>query len=489
MKNIFRLYNIFLLLLILFFIGVNYIYNKEEISFNKTNLQRLTDRTNYINQYFSINKAFIFSLKNTFLNNLQINDLSHPAYNEINEKEDSYNILCVLDNIQSTLNGVGKLENIDIETVHELQSALFLKPLFKTILNSKHNIQWVYYTSVKNFMYIAPLNEIWTKEFLINQYKKEFWTQAIPSNNPAEELVLTKLYDDGAGKGYMTTLSLPISNNGKFIGILSIDIALKVLNNMINQHDLPGSVYLVNEDDEIIASNQKFELNEVLNTDNTTLNLSLFDDMINLVYIEDNKEKIVSIFKESLSQIFLLIFVLSIIYMLCYLIILIKKVENLANKDSLTSLLNRRAMRNESKKQLNTANRYNQNISLLLLDIDLFKNVNDTYGHHVGDITIKEISKILSNNTRESDLVSRYGGEEFLIMLSNSDIKSAYSLAERIRKEISKVTIENNIDLKITVSIGCTEYIKEEKLDSFIKRADVLLYKAKDKGRNQTVKG
>jgi len=487
LKNTFKLYYIFLFLLILFFLGLNYIYKKEEIKFNKNNLQKLTDKAKYVNEYFSINKAFILSLKNTLINNLQIDELSHPAFNEIKEKKDAYHILCVLDNIQSTLNGAGKLEEIDLDTVKELHSVLYLKPLFKTILNSKHDIEWVYYTSAKNFIYLAPSNQVWGKEFLTSLYKKEFWTEAIPYNNPTGELILTKLYEDAAGKGYMTTLSLPINNN-KFMGILSIDIGTKTLNKMIVHNELIGTVYLVNKEDEIIASNKKFELNDTLTNTNRTLELSIFDDMIKLIYIQNKKEKILSILYNSLSQILLLVFILFIIYMLYYLFILIRKLEILANKDSLTSLLNRRAMRNESNKLLNMANRYDQNISILLLDIDLFKKVNDTYGHHIGDITIKEISKVLRKNTRESDLASRYGGEEFLIILSNSDIKSAYSLAERIRKEISMIRIKN-IDLKITISIGCTQYKKDERLDNFINRADLLLYKAKEEGRNRTVKG
>ncbi len=488
MKNIFRLFNIFILLLIVLFIGLNYIYIKEETNFNKNKLQKLTDKTKYINEYFSINKAFIFSLKDILTNNLQINELSHPAYSEIKEKEDTYNILCVLDNIESSLSGIGKLEELDLDIVQELHSVLYLKPLFKTILNSMHDIQWVYYTSAKNFLYIAPSNEVWKKDFLTNIYKKESWTEASPSNNPANELILTKLYQDSAGKGYLATLSLPIVNNEQFMGVLSIDIGLKTLNSMIHQDNLSGELYLVNEDNEIIASSENFKLNDVLEQNNTTFELSIFNDMIKLVYIENHKEKTISIIKNSLVQVLLLIFILSIIYMLCYLIILNRKVEKLANRDSLSSLLNRRAMRRESEKLVNIANRYNQDISLLLLDIDLFKNVNDTYGHHIGDLTIKEVAKILSKNTRESDLVSRYGGEEFLIMLSNSNSKSAYSLAERIRKEISNLSIENT-DLKITISIGCTEYKKEEELDSFINRVDLLLYKAKDQGRNQTVEG
>jgi diguanylate cyclase (GGDEF)-like protein len=85
-------------------------------------------------------------------------------------------------------------------------------------------------------------------------------------------------------------------------------------------------------------------------------------------------------------------------------------------------------------------------------------------------------------------LVSRHGGEEFLILLNNTNSNDAFLLAERIRKEISNLKIRN-VEFPITISIGCTQYLKDESLDSFINRADVLLYKAKDEGRNQTIKG
>jgi len=488
LKNLFKLYNVFILLLVLLFVGLNYIYKKEEINFNKIKLQKLTNNAKKINQYFSLNKAFIFSLRDILTNNLQINELSHPSYNEINEKEDTYHILCVLDNIESSLNGIGNIQEIDLDTVHEIHSVLYLKPLFKTILNSNHDIKWVYYTSAKNFIYIAPSKEVWKKEFLTNIYKKEFWIDTIPSNNLGKELILTKLYKDPAGKGYLTTLSLPVMNANKFMGTLSIDIGVETLNKMLNNDILKASTYLVNENNLIIASNNFFGIDDVLSPNANTIELSIFDDKLKLIYVENKKEKIVSIIKNSIAQVLLLIFILFIIYILCYLLILNKKVKKLANRDSLTSLLNRRAMRIESKKLLNIANRYNQDTSLLLLDIDLFKNVNDTYGHNLGDVTIKEVARVLSKNARESDLVSRYGGEEFLIMLSNSNINSAYTLAERIRKEISELKI-GDTNLKITISIGCTEYKRDEKLDSFINRVDLLLYKAKDQGRNQTIKG
>ena len=489
MKKIFKLYNIFLFLLITFFVGLTFIYEKEENNLRLSTLNKIQTQSKYINEYFTINKAFILSLKNTLISNLNIPDLVHPAFVEIKNKKQkgTYNILCNIDNIKSTLNGLGSLSNIDIDTVQELNSVLYLNPLFKTILNSKHDIQWVYYTSAKQFMYIAPSNDIWDKDFLKYLYTKEFWTEAIPSNNPSGELVLTKIYDDGAGKGFMTTLSLPIFFDEEFKGILSIDMSLSTLNKMINNIKLPGEIYLVNEDDLIISSNQVFKLDESLVQNNSTLSLELFDNRLKLVYIEDKKDKIFTILINTLPVVMLLLFSLIIVYILIHQFILIKKIKVIANKDFLTSLLNRRSMIKETTKQLGIANRYNQNVSLLLIDIDFFKKVNDTFGHQTGDTAIKEISKVLCKNVRESDLVSRYGGEEFLILLYNTDLESAYLLAERIRKEIAGLKIKG-ISFPLTISIGCTEYKKEESLDNFISRADFLLYEAKKKGRNQTVK-
>ena len=144
-------------------------------------------------------------------------------------------------------------------------------------------------------------------------------------------------------------------------------------------------------------------------------------------------------------------------------------------------------MLRESTKQINIVNRYNQDSSLLLIDIDFSKRVNDTFGHQVGNIAIQEIPRILSKEVRESDLVFRYVEEEFLILFYNKNTQDAYLLSERIRKEISNLKI-SDITFPITISVGCTDYRKNESVDDFINRADSLLHKAKDSGRNQTVK-
>lgn len=159
-----------------------------------------------------------------------------------------------------------------------------------------------------------------------------------------------------------------------------------------------------------------------------------------------------------------------------------------ATTDVLSGLYNRRYFYNISKQYYLTANKYNQELSVLMIDIDTFKNINDTYGHTVGDKIIESSAKILTKVTRNSDIVARYGGEEFIILLTETGIDNAEELAERIR-----VTIENNhivLDsgevVHITVSIGVTQLnnTKDKNIEMTIKRCDNALYESKNKGRN-----
>ncbi|MFT5453188.1 MAG: diguanylate cyclase (GGDEF)-like protein, partial [Enterobacterales bacterium] len=166
--------------------------------------------------------------------------------------------------------------------------------------------------------------------------------------------------------------------------------------------------------------------------------------------------------------------------------ILVTRVETLANTDPLTSLLNRRAMENAVLPLLSLNKRYEQKLCFILADIDYFKKVNDTYGHTVGDEVLVNLTSILNSCLRSSDLLSRHGGEEFLIVLPQTELDSGYLLAERIRTSIEN-TRTGDEKIAVTISLGCVEIQGEEGFDSAITRADKMLYKAKSDGRNQTV--
>ena len=164
-----------------------------------------------------------------------------------------------------------------------------------------------------------------------------------------------------------------------------------------------------------------------------------------------------------------------------------KKLQWYAQIDSLTGLLNRGSLFSQGEKLFAEASKAKRGLCVILLDIDNFKKVNDTYGHQVGDETLKAISLVLKTHSRKADLVSRYGGEEFLICLANTKIDEAYILAERIRIDVTKLKIKK-ITSPITISIGCAEYKKSENFEKTIDRADKLLYEAKANGKNQTKK-
>jgi diguanylate cyclase (GGDEF)-like protein len=168
-------------------------------------------------------------------------------------------------------------------------------------------------------------------------------------------------------------------------------------------------------------------------------------------------------------------------------IINIIKLKNVAEKkaitDKLTGLFNRSIIDTLIQVEIERAKRNNKPISILLFDIDHFKKINDTYGHDKGDYALKTIAEIARRTLRKSDYIIRWGGEEFLVILPETDLDGATKVAEKIRSNIENYNFK---DIgKVTVSIGVTTLQIGEPLDNAIKRADEALYAAKNKGRNR----
>lgn len=164
-----------------------------------------------------------------------------------------------------------------------------------------------------------------------------------------------------------------------------------------------------------------------------------------------------------------------------------EKLERLATFDSLTGLYNRRATLGKLRELINLANRYKEDFSLIMLDIDHFKTVNDRYGHLTGDGALEEIATLIRRNIRDTDIVGRYGGEEFIIILPKTTLASSWVVAERLRSIIEKAQMKDSAGnvFAITVSQGLAGWERGEDADSLISRADEALYKAKEKGRNR----
>jgi len=167
------------------------------------------------------------------------------------------------------------------------------------------------------------------------------------------------------------------------------------------------------------------------------------------------------------------------------------KLAELSTTDALTGVRNRRYFDQMLEREFNRARREREQLSILMLDIDFFKRVNDDYGHQVGDDALRQVSKVLRKIIhRTTDLIARYGGEEFAIILPNTDVSGAYLVAEKIRENIAEQKLKaDGIEFSISVSIGLMgdEPSSGDSSDYWLKEADDALYKAKDEGRNKVV--
>jgi len=158
--------------------------------------------------------------------------------------------------------------------------------------------------------------------------------------------------------------------------------------------------------------------------------------------------------------------------------------------DPLTLLGNRAALDNALHRELQLADRYKQELSLLMIDVDHFKLINDQHGHARGDEVLQAIARTIAHVCRESDISFRFGGEEFVVLLSKTNDTGAEIIAERLRAEVSKIDLnQNGKRIQPTISIGISTHTAEQKehIDQLFERADKALYEAKQSGRNRVV--
>lgn len=158
--------------------------------------------------------------------------------------------------------------------------------------------------------------------------------------------------------------------------------------------------------------------------------------------------------------------------------------------DHLTGLYNRKYMDIKMAEEIERFKRIGTPFCVMMADIDYFKNVNDNYGHLIGDQVLKHLSKTIQDTIRKTDFAFRYGGEEFLIMLVNADVRNAQHVAEQIRKKLETVNFSlKDKSFNVTASFGISAFERDDTIESVIKRSDDRLYKAKQTGRNKVVTG
>ncbi len=167
-----------------------------------------------------------------------------------------------------------------------------------------------------------------------------------------------------------------------------------------------------------------------------------------------------------------------------------RKLEKMATTDKLTGIFNRQVFDVIFTQMLHDVKRKEHDLSVILFDIDYFKKVNDQYGHLAGDAVLKKIVQLTQETVRASDVLCRWGGEEFLILLKECNLDGAFFIAEKIRDTVSRTPIEYKKEkIFTTISSGVAQYVSSEKEDILLSRVDTLLYRAKENGRNRSERG
>lgn len=395
----------------------------------------------------------------------------------------------------------GVLASLDAETLREIRAALRLSLTPYRDDAGMPRYVWFYYTSARQFIYIAPKvapeRFVWHPEL----YELPYWTSAIPENNPVRKVVMSRLYEDSAGMGHVITVSAPVWLDQVFRGVVSLDLGIERLG-----HALPvggaGEWFLVDEHGQIVVSSRPFKLGDTLPGSSAVLRQAwlapsevvhyndsdhyvqaVMSGELFLVHRMDRPTFTLTVLRDMSLPGGILLLLILVLLLLTWLARSLALARRLSTQDSLTRLLNRRAVQAQCETFFAYADRYGDATSLLSLDIDHFKLINDRYGHAVGDAAIVMVADILRAATRKADLVARQGGEEFLLVLPGVGLDGARQLAEKLRTTIEAASYAPGQHL--TVSLGCVQRERGESYDAVLNRADALLYQAKHHGRNR----
>ncbi|MGB6018350.1 MAG: diguanylate cyclase [Sulfurimonadaceae bacterium] len=412
----------------------------------------------------------------------------------------------------SNLTGFGGMES-SRKVVHEMASSLALTRYFKIVKGLNKSFVRVYYASKHNFSTSYPY--VWSDQFMWNAslLEKPLWRFATPNLNPKGALFFTPLHKCVRKKKVLVTIGHPIYNRKEFLGTVNLDIAVASESAFLKSKNLHGGTYvIVNREGEIVAASgldgyssdvihhaNKLLTPEILATEATDEEgVSLGSDYVYVKTFESAPWKLyyiknrVDVYINSLYYVGMMFIVILLLFRVKTLIKRLSssrdELERQALTDPMTKLYNRRYLSEITQHLLGLMRRNNSQLAVVMLDIDKFKNVNDTYGHLVGDDVIIKLAQTLQKHTRKSDVTCRLGGEEFVVLLPETALEGAMSVAETLRSEVEKLllTLGDEIELRFTISIGVSQVkIGEKNFDAAMTRADAALYEAKESGRNR----
>lgn len=410
-----------------------------------------------------------------------------------------------LERMTGNLTGIGTIPAEGIDRL-EINLALSFNDYFRYLSGKMPEIAWLYYTSEQGFVNLYPWTASETIRYTEDVRTRAFYTAAMPENNPGRKPVWTRVYLDTAGKGSMITLSSPIYYGNEFRGVISIDYTTAALQQLLKS-GFP--TYLINEDNDMIAAgdfsvsgDEASNIQDILNLSDSELQAlndasagtisTVGANYIYKVKLTDVPMILVAVtpraalFGEAILM--TLPIILTGIMLIVTFIVVLKlrkardRLRDTALTDPLTGLNNRRFLDIVMETEIARADRYKHRMSIVSLDLDRFKVVNDTWGHPIGDEVLRLTADIVKETIRESDIVVRMGGEEFMILLPQTGIEDAIEAAERVRKALE--TANHPIAGKFTASFGVAERSENESYTSMYNRVDEALYLAKNAGRN-----
>ena len=300
---------------------------------------------------------------------------------------------------------------------------------------------------------------------------------------------------------HFTPFSLAIMSFCLYLGVVRFNIfeLISVATETAMEHIREGFL-LVDKDDNYLFSNpatekmlpeiKKLKKGEsIFRAIGWPAAMDIIDnDMIEFSITDENSRH----FRASVSPMFsdnkILIAKIILIREITESVNLMRKLENAAYIDALTGLYNRKHFSELANSDIGRALRLKQSVFTAMLDLDFFKTVNDTYGHAAGDLVLKTTAVVIRQTIRSYDLLCRYGGEEFVLLITDLETSEALNLMERIRENMEIVsTIYEGKEIKITCSIGLSEFHETDTLESSIKSSDEALYEAKNSGRNMVI--
>lgn len=406
-------------------------------------------------------------------------------------------------NVYGGLTGLGELPEPESALAKEVDMALSLSPTFEQVILNNNSLPWVYYTSASRFIYMYPW--VSSQVFFYSDIllETEFFTIATPKNDPERTIVWSPPYDDQAGAGRMVTLSKPIYDGDRFLGVISIDILISDLQWLLDKFaPNQATAHLVGLEGECIVSegDEKFSVDPLLLQHETMLDVdrktlmvfALTETNWHLVFEIDHSTIEMDAINASTNEIVVFLFVVFGVLLIFLIYQNMRNARFMAMHDTLTGMQNRRSFDELTLDTLQKRDPSDEYLGAAIIDIDLFKNYNDFYGHLAGDEALRRVANAIKNGLRSSaDQVFRVGGEEFIALFSLASPDDLPQIMDRLIKEVSDLGIPHagSPFNHVTISAGGISARLDElkSVEEAYSRADKALFVAKESGRNRWV--